>query len=223
LSKPYKLRQNFDNFAEEHPEDYKHLLRLERLFANCPSINRKLYFRAPYHLYKDKEYFDLRYFTTQAAIKSYNLLLKEHEEQSPDSPAQIEFIKDSLFYVRDYCILNNMTLGNYLGNDKKDISPRWAVDMVSNNISIYTLIGFEYFGIHMKEMIQSSIPEDEIEMFFGDYVKDYQLYKNRLNNSTKAKRLIIEGIKNITKNITKKIQNELKSKEKNDNILVTNE
>ena len=97
-NKPYKIRQNFDNFAEEHPEDYKHLLRIEKLFSMCPAINRRLYFRAPYHIYKDKEYFDLRYFTTQSAIKSYNLLLKEHEGQSPDSPSQIEFIKESLFF-----------------------------------------------------------------------------------------------------------------------------
>ena len=206
-NKPYKIRQNFDGFAEEHPEDYKNLLRIERLFTTCSAVNRKVFFRAPYLLYSDKDYFDLKYFSTQAAIKAYNVLLKEYEEQSPDSSSQIEFIKESLFYIRDYCISNNITLGKYIGNEKNEISPPWAVDIVSNNISIYVLIGFEYFGISIKNLIEYNIPEDEREMFFGNYFKDYLLYQVRLNNSTKAKKLVFEGIKNITKNIEKQLKN----------------
>lgn len=70
-NKPFKIRKNFKNF--EDSSNYIHLQRLCRLFARNPSITPQQFFLAPYKIWEDGGYFDLRFYTTPKALKIYKL------------------------------------------------------------------------------------------------------------------------------------------------------
>jgi len=202
--KPYRLRENFDNFAKEKPEEYLWLQKLDAFLTIHPQINVKLFFTAPYHIYDDQDYFSLNYFVSQSAIKAYTLYLKEIHDQSPDSPFQLEFIKDSLTFLKDYCIEQKIDLLQYL-NKMEGITYMWTVHLAEHKISPYIIIGLKYFQLPVHDLI-FSIPDDEREMLIADLAKAYLLYTTRLDNSTQAKKLTIEGIKIISQHITKHLQ-----------------
>jgi hypothetical protein len=203
-NKPYTLRENFDEFAEKDAEHYQCLIKLDNFFYNHKYVNRKLFFDAPYVIYEDREFFDLCFYNSQAAIKCYTLYIKQLEEQSPDGKSQLEFISDSLKFIRDYCIERKVHLIDYFKlNDC--ITSQWGIDFVANNVSIYVLLGFEYFNIPIKDMM-IGMPQEERELFFENALNNYALYKEKLGNSKKAKKLVIEGIKAIDKNINENLQ-----------------
>jgi len=69
-------------------------MKLEKILGTHNHINRRLYFEAPYEIYTDKNYFDLQFYTTMAAIKTYNLYTKQLNAKKPDCRSQIEFINE---------------------------------------------------------------------------------------------------------------------------------
>jgi hypothetical protein len=82
-NKPFKLRQNFDNF-EQDPK-YIHIKRLSIFFSKYPDVNMDTYFLSPYKLYPDVQYFDLAYFASPRAIKSYTIYKQQLFQESPDA------------------------------------------------------------------------------------------------------------------------------------------
>lgn len=207
--KPYKYRENFDKFETEHPEDFLYLQRLENFFRNYSSINPKIFFKAPFILYKDGGYFDLKYYTSQRAIKGYTTYLKQLEEELPDSKNQLEFIKDSLLHIKDFCINNNITVSEYLKH-RKGVSLTWMCDVVKTNISPYLVVGLSYFNLSLYSLIDDT-PEDECEMLLGGLLSNYPSFKTKMDNSKHAKTLVIKGIQTIN--------NILKNNKCNANIL----
>lgn len=202
--KPYTLRQKFDEFQEENPEHYNALVKLESFFKNHQQVNRKLFFDAPYEIYEDCDYFDLAYYTTQKAIKCYTVYLKQLNTQSVDTPSQLQFIKDTLSLIKEYCIEHKITLVQYM-SFKDGLTFAWASHIASNQTSFYVILGFNYFNFnvfdHMFEM-----PDDERTMLLGNIVENYLIYKTKLDDSKSAKRLVIEGLKTIEKSINKHLQ-----------------
>jgi hypothetical protein len=203
-NKPFQKRLNFDDFESEKPEDYLWLQKLDNLLTSHPQINQKLYFEAPYRIYEDQDYFNLNYYTSQAGIRAYILLLKEMDDQSPDNDFQIEFIRDSLEFIKQYCIENKIELSKYLQHIES-ITYVWAVHLAEHKISPFVIIGFKYFNIPVYDYI-FSMPEDERNMLIGEFAINFKIYEKRLNESKKAKRLITEGIKIISQKINHCLQ-----------------
>ena len=203
-NKPYTTRADFDTFVKDKPEDYQCLIRLDNFFTNHPAVNRKLFFDAPYKIYEDKDFFNLGYYNSQAAIKSYTLYLKQLSEQSPDSASQLEFITDSLKFIHQFCMDKKIYLRQYFEHSEgQNLS--WVANFANHNTSIYALIGFTYFGTPIKDLMMS-LPFDEIQMFFENELTNYTIYKTNLDNSKTAKKLIMEGIKIIDKRISKDLK-----------------
>lgn len=203
-NKPYTLRANFDEFEKEKPEEYVCLVKLESFFNNHDHVNRKLYFDAPYRIYEDRDYFDLCYYTSQAAIKCYTLYLKQLNEQSIDAPSQIEFIKDTLTFIKDYCILHRLPLLQYL-NFKENLTFTWATHIAEHKTSIYVIQGFDYFNFRIYDHMFEMQP-DERELLLENIVENYATYKAKLDSSKLAKKLIIEGLKIIDKSINESLK-----------------
>lgn len=216
-NKPYTLRENFDDFEKEKPEDYVNLMKLERIFNQHSQLNRRYYFEAPYKIYPDKDYFNLQFYTTMAAIKTYSLYMKQINAASPDSPDQMYYINDSLIFIRNFCIENNITLSQYLAF-RKYLALSWATHLADHNISIYVFLGFDYLNLSVYDMF-FNMPEDERELLLGDIIENYPIYKDNLNKSKHAKHLVIEGLKGINKYI----KNNLKSNLDCDTIKATNQ
>jgi hypothetical protein len=195
--KPYTQRANFESFSEDKPEEYLALMKLDKFFTNHPYVNRKLFFNAPYYIHSDREYVDLCFYTSQAAIKCYTLYLKQLEEQSPDSDSQMEYILDTLAFIRDFCIEHKIGLRDYFKHID-GVTYSWAKNYAANNTSIYVLYGFEFFNIQVYNLM-IGMPPDERALFFEDALNNHVNIKEKLNKSKKAKQLIIKGIQEIDK------------------------
>jgi hypothetical protein len=194
-NKPYTLRENFENFSTEHPEDYVNLMKIERFFNNHKYINQRCYFEAPYQIYKDRTFFDLQFYTTMAAIKMYNLYMQQLNEKLPDSQSQLEYVKESLLFIRDFCIENKITLLEYL-KFRKALTLSWATHLAEYKITFYVLLGLEEFGVRVYDLL-FNMPEDERELLLGDIVEKYAIYKDNFKKSKIAKQFIIAGLKKI--------------------------
>ena len=73
-NKPFKLRKDFSGF--EDSEDYIYVKRMAHFFAKFPHIVKQWYFEAPFKIYEDQDYFPLKFYASQKAIKTYTLYMK---------------------------------------------------------------------------------------------------------------------------------------------------
>ncbi len=198
-SKFYKFRENFDDYESEHEEDYLALVKLEKFLNTYSNVNIKTFLKAPYVIYNDVDFFKLKFYTSQKAIKCYNIYLKQLENELPDSKDQLEFINESLIYIKEFCLENKLDIQSYLKH-RKGISLTWMVDIISSKVSPYVIVGLSYFNIYLENLIADT-PVDECEMFLKDLTYNYTSYKTKLNNSTNAKKLIINGLTIINKQL----------------------
>jgi hypothetical protein len=86
--KPFRIRKDFSKLKPEHKIV---LEKLDRLFSKYSDINVSNFFIAPYKIYPNDEYFDLKFYTTQKAIFVYKLYMESLKvEKIEDSNENIE-------------------------------------------------------------------------------------------------------------------------------------
>jgi len=190
-NKPFTIRRNFENF-EATPE-YLAVRKLCMFFNKYPQINPEYFFKAPYMIYKDTDYFPLDYFVTQKAIKAYTIYLREIREQSPDSPEQIALLKESLKFIALFCFKNHIKLSDYITH-KIGTTYSWTVHLRKHNITIYSLLEFS-----MLDKVISQIPKDEKDLLIDNIDQHIHAYKTRYNNSVHAKNLLKIGFNKLSK------------------------
>ena len=189
-NKPWKPRKDFEGF--DKTEQGLLCLRLSLFFKRFPKINVKEFFSAPYLLYKDEEYFDLKFYLTQKAINCYTLIQKQKLEQSPDSDSQIQSIIQSVKFVAAKLLSEKIELKTYTSL-KKGYTLEVISDYMEGNINLYFLLALPGF-----DTIFDSMPEQDKELYLKHIYKDIVKFKMRLNTSVKAKKIIIESIKRLT-------------------------
>jgi len=188
-SKPFKLRTNFDGFDETESGVY--IKKIATFLSKYPQIKPYAYFKAPFELYPDEEYFDLSYFCSQKAVKAYTTYMKRKLDQSPDNEEQIQFIKDSIHFIGMFCLKNKISINDYLTYKTGSI-PYWVDHLKSYNISIYSLLEFS----DLSNIIYT-LPKDIKEMAIPEIVNNLHIYKSRYISSVNAKNVVKEGIKII--------------------------
>jgi hypothetical protein len=193
-NKPFTIRKDFENFETEKSEEYLAILKIEQIIKTS-NLNTKVYINAPYLVYADTKYFDLPFYTTQKAIKAYTVHIKSMQFKLPDDKEQLEFIKDSLIFIKDYCIKEGIVLDKYF-SQMEGIAPAWANHIVTYKLSIYLFIGFELLGVPIRDIMYDLHPDDR-EMYLGNIDETYPRYKANINNSIIAKKLIKEGVARI--------------------------
>jgi hypothetical protein len=192
-NKPFKLRKDFSDF--EQTEYYIFIKKLTLFFAKFPQIKPKFFFEAPYKIYSSG-HFDLKYYVTQKAIKSYSLYMKQKREELPDSLDHISFIKESLLYIAKYCFDHKLKLSEY-STYKTHLVYEWLKHVHEHNVSLYVMMGFD----NIMDII-NEIPIDEMDLFLSDAGNTIHTYKIRYNESKQAKQLIINGLTKINKLLT---------------------
>jgi len=192
-NKPFKYRQNFEDFEKDNPSEYLYIKRLCNFFNKYPHVRHAEYFKAPYEIYNKEDYFDLKFFASQKAIKTYSIYMKQKKDQSPDNPEMLDFIKDSLRNIGSYCIHNNIQLDQYITH-KEGYNYCWLKHLKEYKTCIYPL----FYWAEFTDLI-TNLPADEKDLFLGDMAKHIFTYKTRLNTSTQAKHMIMEGVKRIKK------------------------
>lgn len=196
-NKPFKLRKTFDNVKDEDIIAIKRILTFLNKF---PQIDSDIYFKAPYEIYPDTEYFNLAFYATPKAIKAFTTYQKQLIEQSPDM--QLDTIKKSFTFIVRFCLKNNIKLENYITH-KTGITYSWMQHLKNYDISIYPLLGFEKF----TEVVEST-PKDELDLFFGDIYKNIHVYKTRYFNSKEAKKYIENAIFKLKNFVEKNINHD---------------
>jgi len=172
--KAYRLRENFKDFEED--SKYPYVKKLAIFFSRYPEVNMDMYFSAPYKLYLDVDYFDLQYFASPRAIKTYTIYKQELSKLSPEQHS--EDVKKSLSFIGKYCISNKIQFDDYIGYTKTGIHPVWVYHIKNGDINIYSLMEFPNILEHLNE-----IPEEEQQLFFGKTNQDFFTLKTNYIHS----------------------------------------
>lgn len=181
-NQPFKYRKDFSDF--ESKPDYIYVNKLGRFFSKYPNVNIKDFFRAPYKIYNEK-FFDLQYFTTQKAIKTYTMYQNKFLLEDPDSEDSIEKIKESFVFIYKFCKDRNLNFNGYTSH----IEPirKWheyLLHLKYREVFIYALFEFPQFD----KILQSY--DREIKQFaFGELLHNINVYRTKYYSSTKAKKI----------------------------------
>jgi hypothetical protein len=189
MNKPWKARKDFEGF-DKTPDGIL-CLRLDMFFKRFPQINIKDFLLAPYVIYKDEEHFPLNFYLTQKAIACYSLLQKQRQEELPDTDGHIKHILASLKHIATICVNENLTLKQYQ-NAKAGYTWRCLEDYSNKNVNLYVLLALPCF-----DTIFDSLQIQDKELYLKNIYTDITKFKMRLNNSSKAKKIITEGLKRI--------------------------
>jgi hypothetical protein len=194
-NKPFKVKKDFSNVIETDKQ--KFLKRISTLFKKHPEIDPDTFFRAPYRLYPDVEYFGLDYFSTMRAIKTYTMYKKQQFLQDPDS--QLESVKDSLKFIANFCIENNIQFYQYPYHRTSDLFT-WMQHYKQNKINIYSVMEFTNVFSSAK-----SLAEDVQKIFVGEFVERFQQLYVNYNNSTNIKAYIKKAIPVLSNFVEKQL------------------
>lgn len=188
-NKPFKIRENFEEF--ETQKEYSMLIKLEHFFKRFPTVDKETYFKAPYELWKDKDFFGLDFYTTPVATRAYTLYKKQLLEQSPDNDANLEHIRQSLMFISKHCVTNKITLEEYFTR-QSGVTYDWMKHVRQNLVSPYVVFGFT--GV---DNLLYRTPEDEKDLLLGEFADKFYIYKQKYNESKLAKQLIVQGLQRV--------------------------
>jgi len=177
-NKPFQLKKSFEGFDKD--PKYLFIKRLFNFFSRYPEIDLSVYFASPYKLYPDVAYFDLNYFASPRAIKTYTLYKQMLQMTSPDE--QLDEVKKSLLFISKFCIKNRIQLHDYLAFKETGSENSWVYHFKKNEINIYSLMEFSNLSSYINEMA-----EDTKEFFLGNFGKNFLDYRQKYINSEKLK------------------------------------
>lgn len=171
--KPFKLKRDFRDIVGT--PKHKFLQRISTLFKKHPEIEYDTFFRSPYRLYPDVEYFDLEYFSSMRAVRSYTMYRKMQFLQDPDS--QLESCKESLHFIANFCVKEGIHLHQYPFHRNSDVFT-WMSHFKQNKINIYTMMEFS----DVLSAVQS-LAEDVQKFYVGQFVENFKsLYINYIKS-----------------------------------------
>lgn len=181
-NKPFKYRKDFTDFEDK--EDFIHVSKLARLLSKFPNIQVKDFFKAPYAVYNEK-IFDLKFFTTQKALKAYTIYQNKFLVDDPDKMETLLKIKESFEFIFNYCKHNKITLNMYINHI--DPVKKWhefLLHLKYRETVIYALFCFPEFDKVV------ALYDREIKQFtFGNMFVDLNIYRTKYYASDKAKKL----------------------------------
>lgn len=183
-NKPFRIRKDFTDVVDT--DKHKFLKRISVLFQKHPEINPDLFFKAPYKLYPDVQYFGLDYFSTMRAVKAYTTYKKQVFLQDPDS--QIEQVRDSLKFIAHFCIENNLYFHQYPYHRTTDLFT-WMQHYKQNKINAYSVMEFPNIFSSVK-----SLAEDIQKIFVSEFVEQFQNLYSSYNKSQELKPYIQKAI-----------------------------
>lgn len=186
-NKPYRLRQNFDNIT---PTVELALKKLDSFFSAHPTIRYYDFFIAPYNVYKDQEFFDLKFYTTYKAIKCYATHIKQLEFEDVDSDMVIERCKDCCVNIYKFCRENKITLEEYKTRQEGAI-PLYMQHLKEHRINFYTL--------HSLDVKVPSTREDTevFKFMFDDFHTTLHTTRLKFIKSTRLKETLRSALHKI--------------------------
>jgi hypothetical protein len=182
---PFKLRKNFYKF--EDTAKYVYVKKLSLFFKKYDHLNIDDYFSAPYKIYPDSDFFDLKFFTTQKAIKAYSLYKQAQQNTDPDSEEQIKFTTDSLYFIYEFCKQNNINLRDYTSHKIGPVNT-FITHLNQSKVNIYSLFGFQDFEQKIK---QADL--DVVKFIIPNIIENLGTFRSRFYSSKKLKHIVRDG------------------------------
>ena len=183
--KPFKLRKDFSNF-----DDVKtgYVKKLALFFNKFKHVDMDTFFKAPFEIYIDNNGFDLKFYTSQRALKVYTLYVQRQALTKPDTDDQLYNIKQSLQYVLTFCNKNNIDIDEYI-HHKTNNTYTFLIHLKEHKINIYTLFGFDAFEKNFK-----STDPGYLEFLLGTFVDNLPTFRTNFMSSTHAKNFVRKGL-----------------------------
>lgn len=198
-NKPFKLRKQFENIDDLTSVCLK---KLSLFFNRFKHVDIDKFFRAPWEMYIDKGNFDLKFYTTQRALKVYTLYIQRQAMRKPDTEEQLYDIKQSLKYIYRFCNNTNITIDDYMSHKTGDVYT-FMLHLKEHKVNIYTLFGFSNFESKMKQL-----DTDYLKFMLGDLAVNLSEFRTNYITSNHAKNFIKLGLNKIKQNQkTVEIQN----------------
>ena len=185
-NKPFKFRKNFDNFEDEK---FVYVNRLATFFKKFENIDMYDFFEAPYFVYGEK-YFDLKFYCTQKAIKSYSMYHDRFLLNNPDSDQTIDKVKKILQFIQGYCEDNNLKIKDYI-TFKEQMYNVFLNHLKERRINFFILFCFPF-----ENEIRGI--DKETRSMFNENLNNINYLRTKLYTSNKCK-IIINHIKNKLK------------------------
>jgi hypothetical protein len=196
-AQPFKYRKEFSNIDDLTKICLK---KISHFLAKFNHIKLEDFLSAPYDVYKDEKYFDLKYYTTLKATKTYAIFQNNKIYEDPDTEYHLNNVVESLNFIMRYCRDNNLLLCGYLDFIPAGSMPIFLTHLKEHKINIFTLLGLTGFLKKIK-----SLDAELVKFTIGT-----ELY-NRLNichtkllNSQKALKLISKGLTIVEKKLQQK-------------------
>jgi hypothetical protein len=180
-NKPYKVRKNFDKFSET--EDFVYLNKLVRFFNQHNHIIIEDFFAAPFLIYPDEEYFDLKFYTTQRAIKTYSMFHDKYLLETPDSEHTQQKVKESILFIYNFCKERKVPVQEYLNISTGSV-PDFIIHLKDRKICLYILFIFENIYSIIKEL------DKEIINSVYPLILKINFFRTKLYNSKKCSKNI---------------------------------
>ena len=190
---PYKNRKDFAAFEDD--EKYVYVKKLSALFNNYKHIDIDDFFSAPYEVYPDDSSFDLRFYTTQKAIKTYTLYKQKQENADPDSSEQTKRTLDSIYFIYRFCIYNNLRLDQYLKHKTGAVND-FMIHLKEGKINLYSLFNLKEF-----DSIVQSCEADLVNFMLPDLFTKIGKFRLKFYSSKKLKKVCTDGLEFIERSL----------------------
>jgi len=186
---PFNIRKDFSNLNES---TIFYVKKLAMFFNKFKKINIDDFFSAPFSIYPEENYFDLKFYISPKAIKTYNLFIKNRESSLPDNLDTLKFTADSIKFINVFCKQNNIQPSGYLEFiAPNETLPAFITHLQTHKINLYSLFGLEGFKRNLFKRYET------YKFVLGEIIDSTdKLYQNFIM-SKKLKILVKEGFKKI--------------------------
>lgn len=195
---PYRLRKNFDDVD---PSTELYVKRVARVLNKFTNMSMQDFFRAPYAVYGSDERFDLKFFTSPRALKTYTLYIQQEVDADPDSHVVMQRVINSLHFLKEFCTTHQITPEAYSSHVTNNM-PTFLMHLKERKISTYIMLELPNTNTHLKK-----VEADVIKFMFGEkFYANLNIYKTRYFASTSCKLLVREGLKKIQNAVVSQTQ-----------------
>ena len=187
--KPFTFKKNFEKLDDS---TIFYVKKLSLFFNKFKNIKIDDFFNAPYKIYSDEKYFDLKFYISPKAIKTYTLFCKKINNQNPDNEEILQRTAKSLKFLKDFCKKNNISTKKYLNYVLPDTTvPAYIEHLHNHDLNFYVCFGLESF------LAKISMNYESYKFILGDSIDNLSDFYNLFIKSKKLKVLVREGINKI--------------------------
>lgn len=183
--KPWRPRKDFSSLAEVE----QNLVRNIESTLTTKNIDIEDYFNAPYKLWEDDSFYDLKFFSSFKGIKAYYLWYTKLMFTDPDNAVIVNAVKVGWKNIFDKCKKHKFTsIDDYF--NLKSYYPEFLVDLSERKITYFNILAARDYSKIIK-----GIPKEDVDFIENDFyntietlrVRYYQSKLKTINTNVKNK------------------------------------